>query len=392
MGTKITSMSSGAIDPIAVTKRVFWRPATPGTALIAGDPVCYKLDAVDQKERTVDPVHLGLTRDTYAEGEQEMTGRLFSVEEPLIDNIDQFAGIVKSLGPKAGLDGDMIEIFKANSGAVVPANVVLTTTTVGRTLLAVMVGTRTLGSPTMDIPTYSATAGSIDSKIVGIAMETLTAAGKCWVKLDENMFTHQGGQLGQEFLIEAVADDVTVNQMNVEFKNTQDHCQLLHYRAKLSGTGDVHASRGIFRYEAFLNHTGGGSSHIFGMDILMDIGSGVTNEYLAALKVTLRTRNANPDLSSAGSGYYAACLFLEYIMTETTSGTLTYPPRNGTLIYANTDTGGTTPEYFLFANGPEALAITSDDVAAGDSAALSILIAVGGTEYHIPIYTDAEIE
>jgi hypothetical protein len=205
------------------------------------------------------------------------------------------------------------------------------------------------------------------------------------------MFTHQGGQLGQEFLIEAVADDVTVNQMNVEFKNTQDHCQLLHYRAKLSGTGTPHAGRGVFRYEVFLNHTGGGSNHIYGMDILMDIGSGVTNEYLATLKLTLRTRNANPDLSSEGSGYLACCLFLEYIMTETTSGTLTYPPRYGTLIYANTDTGGSTPDYLLYGNSPESLAITSDAVGSGKSSALSILVCVMGTEYHIPIYTDAEI-
>ena len=78
-------MGSGAIDPIAQSKRVFWRPSTiasPEVALKVGDPVCYKLDAVDHKERTVDPVHLGLTRDTYQEGEQEMTGRLFNVEEP----------------------------------------------------------------------------------------------------------------------------------------------------------------------------------------------------------------------------------------------------------------------------------------------------------------------
>jgi len=380
-------MSSGAIDPIAQTKRVFWRPATPGTALIAGDPVCYKLDAVDHKERTVDPTHLGLTIDTYAEGEQEMTGRLFSVEEPLIDNIDQFAGIVKCLGPKAGADGDMIEIFKANSGAVVPANVVLTTTTVGRTILAVMVGTRTLGSPTGDIPTYSATAGSIDSKVVGIAMETLTAAGKCWVKLDENMFVHQGGQLGQEFLVEAVADDVTVNQMNVEFKNTQDHCQLLHYRAKLSGTGTVHASRGVFRFEVLLDNTGG-DDHAYGIDTLMGIGSGNTLPYVAPLKATLRSRSANPDMSGA---HVASCLFLEYILTKTTTGALDNPPPYGSLIHANSDDNGTMPVFFLTADKNGAVALTADDIAAADTAARSILVRIGGIEYHIPCYTDDEI-
>lgn len=388
--SKLVYMGSGAIDPIAQSKRVFFR-STDSVTLSVGDAVCYKNDAVDYKERTVDPTHLGLTRDTYAEGEQEMTGRLFNVEEPLIDNIDQFAGIVKALGPKAGADGDMIEIWTGNSGAVVPVNLAGSITTVtGRTLLAVIVGQRTLGCPVTDTPLYGSTAGSTDSKIVGVAMEVRTTTGKCWVKLDENQFVHQGGNVGNELQVAAVADDVTVNRMNVEFKNTQDHCQLLHYRAKLSGTGTVHASRGVFRYEVFLNNTGG-TAHIVGMDVLMDIGSGVTSEYLATLKLTLRTRSADPDLSSAGSGYVACCLFLEYIMTKTTTDPLTYPPRYGTLIFANTDTGGSTPDYLLYANGEEALAITDDTVEQDDQAAKSILIAVGGTEYHIPIYTDAEI-
>lgn len=385
--SKIVSMSSGAIDPIAVTKRVFWRPATSGTPLLVGDPVCYRLDAEDHKKRTVDPVHLGLVKDTYAEGKQEMTSRLFCVEEPLVDNIDQFAGIVKSLGPKAGADGDMIEIFKANSGAVVPANVVLTTTVTGRTLLAVMVGTRTLGSPTSDIPAYGTTAGSIDSKVIGIAMETLSTAGKCWVKLDENMFVHQGGQLSQEFIVGAVADDVTVNQMNVSFANTQDHCQLLHYRAKLTGTGTPHASRGIFRYDVILDHTGG-VDHIYGIDVLMDIGSGVTTPYLAPLKATIRTRGVNPDLSGS---HVVACLFLEYILTKTGPAALDNPPPNGSLIHANTDDTGTTPKYLLFSDKLLALAITADAIAQDKSAAKSILIKSQNVEYHIPIFTDGEI-
>jgi len=382
--SKISFMGVGGFDPIAQTKRVVWRPVSTGTALKIGDPVCYCKDAQDYKERTTNPITGGTT---YAEGAQTYNGRLFVVEEPLIDNIDQFAGIVKNLGSKDGADGDFIEIYTANSGAIVPANVVLTATTVGRTLLSVMVGTRTLGSPTSDIPAYGVTAGSTDSKVIGIAMETLTAAGLCWVKLDENNFIHQGGNIGNEFVVAAVADDVTVNQMNVSFANTQDHCQLLHYRAKLTGIGDVHASRGIFRFDAILDHTGG-ESHIYGIDVLMDIGDGVTTPYLAPLKATLRTRSEDPDLSGA---HGVACLMLEYIMTKTTTSVLTNPPPYGALIHVNSDDVGTTPKYLFFSDKDLSLAVTSDDIAAADTAAKSILIRSGGVEYHIPIYTDAEI-
>jgi len=311
---KIVSMSSGAIDPIAVIKRVFWRPATTGTALKAGDPVCYKLDAVDHKERTVDPTHLGLTIDTYAEGEQEMTGRLFSVEEPLIDNIDQFAGIVKSLGPKKGLDGDMIEIFKANSGAVVPANLVTSLTTVaGRTILAVMVGTRTLGSPTTDMPSHGVTAGSVDSKVVGIAMEARTTAGKCWVKLDENQFTHQGGNIGNEFSVAAGAVDVVVNSVNVEFLTTAESC-LSRMRAKLSGLGSAHY--GVYRYDVIV--AADQIHHTIGHNICMEITEDQTGGlWLSASSVTLRSRSADPDLSAAE---LITTVIYEWYMTAGASG------------------------------------------------------------------------
>lgn len=120
--SKISSMSSGAIDPIACSKRVFWRPNTATTVAKVGQPVSYNVDAVaDHKERTTDPTHIGLTKDTYAEGSQEFTGRLFCVEEVDIVNAYAFAGIIKSLGPKVGADGDMIEIFvPSDNGMVVP--------------------------------------------------------------------------------------------------------------------------------------------------------------------------------------------------------------------------------------------------------------------------------
>ena len=56
---KITSMSSGAIDPIAQSKRVFFRPDSDTDTIRVGQLVCYNSDIEgDHKERTVDPTCL----------------------------------------------------------------------------------------------------------------------------------------------------------------------------------------------------------------------------------------------------------------------------------------------------------------------------------------------
>lgn len=393
--SKLVYMGSGAIDPIAQSKRVFWRPATPGTALRVGDPVCYKLDAVDHKERTVDPVHLGLTRDTYQEGEQEMTGRLFSVEEPLVDNIGAFAGIVKAIGSLAGADGDMIEIWTANSGAVVPANVVLTTTTAGRTLLAVMVGTRTLGSPTTDTADFETdsdtdTDGSLDSKVVGIAMESLTAAGLCWIKLDENAFVHQGGQIGQDFLVTSVADDVTVNKMFLNIAVTAGHCQALHYRTVMTGTGGD-ANRGVYRFDTIFRGVPADNKHIFGVNCHMEIGAGwgASGGHCSPLKITVRTQNADPDLSGLG---VLSAIHIDWILRKTTTTALTNPPRISCLIYVNEDGAGSIVDFFMVGERYGSLGIGTDALGgSAHAAARTLKIKASSIALFIPCYTAAEL-
>lgn len=392
-------MSSGAIDPLAVTKRVFWRPYDTTIVLKAGDPVCYRLDAADHKKRIVDPVHLGLTRDTYVEGEQEMTGRLFCVEEPLVDNIDAFAGIVKCLGPEDGADGDFIEIFKANSGAVVPANIVLTSTTAGRTLLAVMVGTRTLGSPTQDCPDFedesdTDNAGDIDSKVVGVAMETLTAAGLCWVKLDENMFIHQGGQIGQDFLVTSVADDVTVNKMFLKIAVTAGHCQALHYRTVLTGAGGD-ANRGVYRFETVMRGIPANSKQIFGVNIHLEIGAdfGAGGGSLSPLLITLRTKNTNPDLSGVGR---LSAIQIEWILRKDTGSELDPAPcagaaRCSSIFYINTDSSGTQPDFFLTASHHSVVCSETTVVGQGKNAARSIKVNIQNIAYWIPTYSATDL-
>ena len=177
--SKIVSMSSGAIDPIAQTKRVFWTPVTTTTILKVGQPVCYSSDSVlDHKGRATDPTHIGLTAHTYAQGAQDFTGRLFVVEEPLTVNLMSFAGIVKSLGPKAGAIGDMIEIFVPN-GAILPCWIDASVTQLS-TVLGIRNGEADLSYP---------------GRPIGVAQETInrTTPGMCWVKIDPNMFLYQSG-------------------------------------------------------------------------------------------------------------------------------------------------------------------------------------------------------
>ena len=200
---KIVSMSSGAIDPINVTKRVFWRPVTDTTVLKVGQPVCYNSDAVvDHKERTADPTHLGLSEDTYAEGAQDFTGRLFIVEEPLTANLHAWGGIVKSLGPKAGADGDMIEIFMPVEGAIVPVltdqNCVL-----DRTIMGIRNGAGT------DV--------SYPGRPIGVAAETKdrsTIDGLVWMKFKSFIWQY-GDDSALTIDDEGSGNDVTLNKIKI---------------------------------------------------------------------------------------------------------------------------------------------------------------------------------
>lgn len=233
--SKIVSMSSGAIDPIAQSKRVFWRPVTSTTVLKIGQPVCYDSDCVhDHKERTVDPTHLGLTIDTYAEGAQEFTGRLFVVEEPLTANLMSFAGIVKSLGPKDGADGDMIEIYVPN-GAVVPCWIDASVT-LDATILGIRNGEADLSYP---------------GRPIGIAKETIdrTTAGLCWVKIDPDAFVYQSGQVNTS-LVGYVANTM----QNTYIATSGTVCGLMVHT---TSSGVVATSQNAWSVLAYLAVSGG---------------------------------------------------------------------------------------------------------------------------------------
>lgn len=273
MGTKITSMSSGAIDPITRTKRVFWRPVTPTTVLKVGQPVCYHSDSVlDHKDRTGDPTHLGLTIHTYAEGAQDKTARLFCVEEPLTANLHAFAGICKSLGPKAGADGDMIEIFTPVEGAIVPVytdqNCVLDRTIVG--ILNASVDITKPGYP------------------VGIAKETVDYSavdGIVWMEFRK--FVHDNTNATLQ-----VDDDnttaVRLHHINVEFLQTAGQCTALFIEAAAgSGSNPDSYDYGLAAYFQATYKSGStiGSAAVVGVWMNIDDGANtVDGGHISALQ------------------------------------------------------------------------------------------------------------
>jgi len=390
--SKIVSMSSGAIDPIAVTKRVFWRPTTPGTALQVGDIVCYKLDAVDHKERTVDPTHIGLTKDTYAEGEQEMTGRLFNVEEPLVDNLNVIAGIVKCLGRLAGSDGDFIEIFTIDSGATVPVRVGLAATVAGLTVLAAEADNRTAGDPQSDCDDFGMdTEGSSPTRVIGIAMETIAAAGLCWVRLDGHKFINQGVNDGATKMLQVGVGtttdlDLAVNKSFLDFKNTDAHSCAWHFRTQLSGVG-CDATKGVYRFDVMMNAASYGDM-VVGMAVNVDVActaSQTLPTHTRGIDLQLRTQS---DPTVTGKVITALNIGL-HLRKSSGMEVLTGDP--DVLAYFRFNASGEKPTHLFYATSWEAINC-SENAAAGtktyDSNDFVIPIRLTGTTYYIPVWAN----
>jgi hypothetical protein len=176
----IQNMGVGAYDVGCRTKRVFFRPATASDTIRVGQGVCYNSDlAADHKERTSHPASGDLNSGgitAYAEGVQSYTARLFIAEQPTDGaNMSHVVGVVKSLGPKLGADGDMIEIFQLTEGAIVPvwtdADCVI-----NQTVLGVADGAYTLSQDT----------GDGDPLGIGVAVETVDRSntnGLVWMRM-----------------------------------------------------------------------------------------------------------------------------------------------------------------------------------------------------------------
>jgi len=372
MGTKITSMSSGAIDPITQTKRVFWRPVTSTTVLKVGQPVCYNSDSVqDHKERTADPTHIGLTIHTYAAGAQDYTGRLFIVEEPLTANLDQFAGICKSLGPKAGADGDMIEIFTPVEGAMVPVYTDENCTE-ERTILGIRTGEASVSYPGRPIgiaqETYDRSGGTID--------------GMVWMKFRnfEYLATNAAGDATANSLIiddEAGANAVCIKSMNLKFTGT-GQARGLFYAADINGAG--HANYGMFKFRTYISAAMSQTVHNISSDLVIKSSGTLTDagEWTSsALRVSVQTNGAETPNLSGGS---LAAIYINYYVTETGGA-----PANAYVFHLNTDmTKGKWDGLFRMQAGSVGdSAMTGDH--AFDTADRCIPVDVAGVTYYIPL-------
>lgn len=315
---KIVSMSSGAIDPIAVTKRVFWRPVTSATVLKVGQPVCYNSDAVvDHKERTSDPAHIGITQHTYAQGAQDFTGRLFIVEEPLTANLHAFAGFVKSLGPKAGADGDMIEIFIPN-GAIIPVWTDLECTE-DRTIIGIRNGEADASFP---------------GRAVGIAKESKDRSstnGLVWAKVSDDLFMYQYQASSLNVPDEATAY-YRVNYCHVTTAHSGGSVKLLDMKLTLTGTGN--ASRGgCAAFQTIVSAAITGVAHGICSILSFTDDAGMTatySEMSAALCLIVETKTTTTAADFTGLGIAAISIGL-YLDESVGAPTHCYP------IQINTD-------------------------------------------------------
>ncbi len=375
-------------------KRVYYA----GTSTIAeGMPLCYDYDTTDNilgyDKGAGGDVTSQTTPETTAEGNQN-EGKLMQVEDPALNNIKFFAGVVAG-NSYAGLTGPRwLDIYVPN-GAIVPVKTVLAATVVGKTLLAVNSGTLTLGNPTMDIPDFATTssgdtAGTIDARIVAVAEETISSAGLVLACLCPEQFTYQGGQIDGEMQIAAGTVNATVNRSMIEFLSTSGHCQALHYRTLLTGNGTVvgDGQRGVYRFETFTASPIPEGKYLLGLHSQLELGAdfsaGTGGGHAAPLALTVRTKNTNPDLSNIGE---LAAIHIEWHLRKTTTGVLDNPPdaNKTSIIYINTDSTASQPSQLLKTERPSDFGgyLSSGDAPALQTGDLMIPIIVGGVRYYM---------
>ncbi|MEE8208950.1 MAG: hypothetical protein V3T88_08385 [Nitrosomonadaceae bacterium] len=322
--SKIQLMGSGAYDISCPVKRVFFRPSTAADTIRVGDQVCYNSDSVqDHKERTADPSHLGLTQDTFAEGEQEFTGRLFIVEKPATANLHAYAGVVKSLGEKIGGDGDMIEIFIPTEGAIVPV-ISDQNCTLDRTIMGIR---------------NNAYEASYPGRPIGVAIETVnrdTTDGLVWMRFKNFDYGGINGASDATANSLIVDDEATSNNIVIDFRNYRfdgtGRARALYYIGEINGLG--HSTWGMFKFRTYVSaalvanvvHVITANLH-FKDAATIAVTSGHWNSALYATVETEVTTTA-PDLS----GGSVAGLSLEYYVDETTGA-----PANAFCLYVHTD-------------------------------------------------------
>ena len=379
------SFNLTAGNPRAHRIRVYYENAD-STTIAEGMPLCYNYDTTDNWHGGSMTLGAVTETGTTAEGSHN-EGKYIRVEDPTVANLGWFAGVVAKGSPGMGKAvASAVDIYIPN-GAIVPVLTVLAATVTGRTILAINSDTSTFGNPTTDAPNYGLTAGTIDARPVAIAEETISEAGLVLARLDENMFIHQGGQVGQELHVGYVGTVATsVNRMFLDFDQTAGYCQALHCRTLISSTGLT--QRGVYRFETFVK-----AAHInqvvTGFTNIVDLSTAfsMTSGHVCGIHSTIRSRSVNPTM--AGNWVYA--YKSEIILTKTTTTALDSEPDAVAHFYLNSDVNGTTPTCLFLADNKKFVPMEATAVAADDAAANSIVIHVEGADYYIPAYTAAEL-
>ncbi|MHA2265867.1 MAG: hypothetical protein ACXAEN_26035, partial [Candidatus Thorarchaeota archaeon] len=335
----------------------------------------------DHKERTAHPNtgHLnggGLT--AYAEGVQAYTGRLFIVEEPLTANLHAWAGIVKSLGPKIGADGDMIEIYVPTEGAIVPVYTAQNCTN-DRTIMGI----------------YNAQADvDFPGRPIGIAKETIDRSGTdglCWMQFKSFEYStiNGGGDATANSLIiddEAAANAVTIKAMNLKFTGT-GRARGLYYVGDINGAG--HANYGMFKFRTYISaamsqtvHTLCANLHIKDAGTLTDAGEWASSPLYVTVETEVTT--TAPTLS----GGSIAGIYFGYYVDESTAG-----PANAFVFHFNNHASYNWDGLIRMGAGDLGDSLSGADEAAhvigfdGDGITRKIPIDVDGATYYLLVGT-----
>ena len=310
---QLAMWSTATADTMAVMKKVVWRPDTATTVLKVGQPVCYNSDATSNiKEETTQRVISDLgggNATVFAEGSQTYNARFTLVEEPLTANLHAFAGIVKSLGPLGGADGDTIEIWEPIEGSVVPV-FCAQNCTLDRTIMGIQ-----NGQADVDFP----------GRPIGVAKETVDRSsvdGLVWMEFKNFEYgaINGGGDATANSLIvddEAAANAVTIKSLNVKFTGT-GRARGLFYVGDINGAG--HSNFGMFKFRTYISaaasqavHTLCANLHVKDAGTLTDAGEFAS----APLYVTVETEVTSTAPTLSGGSF--AAMYVGYYVDESTA-------------------------------------------------------------------------
>jgi len=366
-------------------KRVYY---TETSTIYEGMPVCYEYDAtaniLGYDKGAGGDVVCQTTPETTAEGNQN-EGKFIRVENPDVDNIDFFAGVVAGTSYSGMTGPRWLDIYIPN-GAIVPVRANIECI-VGRTILAVQDNVQALGNPTTDIDEFGRDSiGTVVSRPVAIAEETDatldTTAGIILAKLDPNIFLAQAGMDDEELIVgygNSTAVNLIVNKSLLDFKNTDGHSCALLRRTRLSGTGSG-AQRGVYRFDTLMDATTYGE-HVRGVDFSLEVAcsaSQTTPGHVYGASFMVRTQNSDPDMS----GTFLAVQNLEWFLRETTTGVLNNPPAQSVWFRFNADATGTVPSFLFWAANPTSIPITASD---GGVSTHKIAISINGTTRYLMV-------